>query len=289
MAVTIGRFLQEARTALASASPTARLDAEVLVRHATGLDRAALIARDDQHLTVSQETHLRQLLARRQQGEPIAYLVGSREFWSMDLMVTPDVLIPRPETEHLVEEALQHLPPEFRGTIADLGTGSGAIALALARERPHCQVIAIDAAAAALDVARDNAKRLGIPNIEFRLGEWFNALGGMQFDLIASNPPYVRAGDPHLEQGDLRFEPRAALVAGRDGLDAIRIITAGASAHLCPGGWLVLEHGFDQAEQVAALLRRQGFEAIRSTTDLAGQVRITAGCRMRAHPQETHS
>jgi release factor glutamine methyltransferase len=193
----------------------------------------------------------------------------------MALLVTPDVLIPRPETELLVEQALARIPQDAEWSIADLGTGSGAIAQAIAKERPRCHVVATDASERALAVARANAMRLGIRNIEFRQGEWFAPLVGQQFDIIVCNPPYVPADDLHLGEGDVRFEPRAALVSGCDGLDAIRIIATSAGAHLKPGGWLLLEHGHDQGEAVAQLLTaRMGDQVVRYA-DLAGQPRIT--------------
>ena len=191
--------------------------------------------------------------------------------------MTPDVLIPRPETELLVEQALAHIPEDAEWTVADLGTGSGAIALAIATERPHCRLIATDNSAAALAVARANATRLGIANVEFRHGEWLKPLAGMRFDVIVSNPPYVRANDPHLTQGDVRFEPESALVAGADGLDAIRRIAADAVSYLRPGGWLLLEHGYDQAQSVRALLESHGYDMVASCRDTAGHERVTEG------------
>ena len=276
--MTIEQFIKQAQFALA-ASPSPRLDTEVLVMHVTGLTRAQLITRAEQVLSADQEQNLNSLLARRAQGEPIAYLTGQREFWSMALRVTPDVLIPRPETELLVEQALARIPQDTEWTIADLGTGSGAIALAIAKERPRCHVVATDTSERALAVARANAMRLGIRNIEFRQGEWFAPLGGRQFDIIVSNPPYVAANDPHLGEGDVRFEPRAALVSGRDGLDAIRTIATSAGAHLKPGGWLLLEHGYDQSGVIAQLLKSAGYGQTALYRDLAGQPRISAICR----------
>lgn len=277
--MTLADFLHYATAALAESSPSPRMDAEVLAMHVTGLTRTALITRAGDALPSDQEARLRELIVRRSQGEPVAYLTGMREFWSMELAVTPDVLIPRPETELLVEQALVRIPPDAAWHIADLGTGSGAIALAIARERPRCRVIATDASPVALAVARDNARRLGIDNVEFREGEWFAPLAGLRFDLIASNPPYIAAADPHLAQGDIRFEPRAALVSGGDGLDAIRGIGARAPARLRSGGWLLLEHGFDQAAAVQSILRTGGLAEIASLADLAGHERVTAGRR----------
>jgi release factor glutamine methyltransferase len=278
MASTIDQIIRQATQQLAASSPSPRLDAEVLLMHITGLARTALITHAQELLLPENEKRLHALLARRAHGEPVAYLTGKREFWSLDLCVTPDVLIPRPETELLVEQALAHIPDDAEWTVADLGTGSGAIALAIATERPHCHLIATDNAAAALAVARANATRLGIARVEFRQGEWLKPLAGMRFDVIVSNPPYVRANDPHLTQGDVRFEPESALVAGADGLDAIRRITADAVSGLRPGGWLLFEHGYDQAQAVRTLLETHGYDRIASCRDTAGHERVTAGC-----------
>jgi release factor glutamine methyltransferase len=277
--VILAEFLQNAAAALAESSPSPRLDAEVLAMHITGLTRTALITRAGEALSTEQEARLGELIERRRKGEPVAYLTGTREFWSLELTVTPDVLIPRPETELLVEQALARIPADAAWRIADLGTGSGAIALAIASERPHCRVIATDASPAALAVARGNARRLGIGNVEFLEGEWFAPLAGLTFDLIVSNPPYIATADSHLMQGDVRFEPRAALVSGGDGLDAIRLIAVHASAHLQPGGRLLLEHGYDQATAVRAMLGMNGLTDITSFADLAGHARVTAGRR----------
>ena len=277
MASTIDQIIRQATQQLAAVSPSPRLDAEVLLMHVTGLTRTALITRAQEPLLPEHDERLHMLLTRRARGEPIAYLIGRREFWSLDLCVTPDVLIPRPETELLVEQTLAHIPEDAEWTVADLGTGSGAIALAIATERPHCRLIATDSSAAALAVARANATRLGIAKVEFWHGEWLKPLAGMRFDVIVSNPPYVRANDPHLTQGDVRFEPESALVAGADGLDAIRRIAVDALSCLRPGGWLLLEHGYDQAKAVRALLEIHGYDAVASCRDTAGHERVTAG------------
>lgn len=277
--MTLAEFLRLATATLAATSPSARLDAEVLAMHVTGLGRTALITRAADRLSETEQARLRELIGRRRAGEPVAYLTGRREFWSLELAVTPAVLIPRPETELLVEQALARIPPDAAWRIADLGTGSGAIALALARERPRARLIATDASAAALAVARANAGRLGVRGIEFRAGEWFAPLAGLEFELVVSNPPYVAEDDPHLAHGDLRFEPRAALVAGPDGLAAIRGIAAAAPTHLAAGGWLLLEHGAGQGPAVRAILRDHGFTAIATGVDLAGHERVTAGRR----------
>lgn len=245
--------------------------------HVTGLTRTALITRAHDPLAAAHEQQLEQLLDRRARGEPVAYLTGRREFWSLELTVTPDVLIPRPETELLVEQALARIPLDAAWTIADLGTGSGAVALALARERPRCTIIATDASTAALAVARRNAQQLGIGNVEFRHGDWLAPLAGLSFDLIVSNPPYIPDNDPHLSQGDVRFEPRAALTAGADGLDAIRIIATDARRHLRRDGLLLLEHGFDQAAGVRSVLTGHSYAAVSTCPDLLGLPRVTFG------------
>jgi len=275
--MTIQQFIDQARYTLAAASPTPRLDAEVLLLHVCGLTRTALVTRAHETLNDAQVRRLNELLARRARGEPLAYLTGGREFWSLPLQVTPDVLIPRPETELLVEQALAHIPAHAARMIVDLGTGSGAVALAIAGERPDCRVIATDQSERALAVARANASQLNIVNVEFRLGEWFTPLAGLRFDVIVSNPPYVAEADPHLAEGDLRFEPRGALTSGPDGLDAIRIIAAAAPAHLHPGGWLLVEHGYDQAAAIRKLFGDAGFSQVRHYRDLAGHERITTG------------
>jgi release factor glutamine methyltransferase len=243
----------------------------------TALDRGALIARSERLLTDAQQHQLEGLAARRIAGEPIAHLLGAREFWSLSLRVNPAVLIPRPETETLVEHALTTLPEMSALRVADLGTGSGAIAAALAHERPHWMLFAVDAAAAALAVASDNRARLNLPNLVFVQGDWATALASTCLDAILSNPPYVREDDPHLSRGDLRFEPRSALAAGADGLAAIRTIVADAPRCLRPGGLLALEHGWDQAHAIRALLLAQGFDAVRTFRDLAGHERVTSG------------
>lgn len=259
----------------------ARLDAELLLAHALGKSRAWLYAWPEHELDKTQRADFARLMAARERGEPVAYLTGHREFWSLDLAVTPDVLIPRHETELLVEIALTHVAADRDVHIADLGTGSGAIAFALAHERPRAKVIATDASKAALDVARDNARRLGLGNVAFAQGDWFGALGREPFDLIASNPPYIPEGDAHLDGGDLRHEPKSALVSGADGLDAIRRIIAGGSEHLQANGWLIVEHGWDQAERVRALFDLAGYAEAASVRDGAGHERVTFGKKLR--------
>lgn len=257
----------------------ARLDAEVLLAHALDKPRSHLRAWPERVLTAEQAARYEELVTRRAGGEPVAHILGRREFWSLDLDVTPATLIPRPETELLVELALARIPADAALAVADLGTGTGAIALAVARERPRCRVTATDRSAAALEVARRNAARLGIGGIDFRHGAWYAPLAGRRFDLILSNPPYVRTDDPHLAQGDVRFEPPGALVAGADGLDDLRVIVAGAPAHLHGGGWLLVEHGYDQDGAVAALFHAAGFADVGTVRDLNGQPRVTLGRR----------
>jgi release factor glutamine methyltransferase len=254
-------------------------EAELLLAHALGRNRAWLIAHAGEPPDAHALARFEALLARRASGEPIAYILGRREFWSLDLAVGPGVLIPRGDTEALVEIALQHIPQDTHVEIADLGTGSGAIALALARERPQARVLATDVSSAALDVARSNAQRLAIANIEFATGDWCAALGTRRFHLIASNPPYIAAGDPHLRRGDLRHEPLQALVSGSDGLDAIRTIVRTAPAHLYARGWLVLEHGHDQGAAVRALLQAAEYANVFTADDLEGRERVSGGCR----------
>jgi release factor glutamine methyltransferase len=253
------------------------IDAQVLLAHAAGRDRSWVIAHRDDALTREQADTFFALAKRRREGEPVAYLTGRREFHGLDLTVTPAVLIPRPETETLVALALEWLAPLEAPRVLDLGTGSGAIALALAHARPDATVVAIDASAAALAVARGNARRLGLRNVEFLASDWYAQAGDAPFDAIVSNPPYVAADDPHLREGDVRHEPVAALVSGADGLDALRRIVAGARARLRPGGALIVEHGYDQGESVAELLRTAGFAAITARRDLAGIPRVAAG------------
>jgi release factor glutamine methyltransferase len=275
--VNVRDLLAEAAQRLRGAD--ARLDAELLLAHALGTSRARLYAWPEYAPDAEQRAAFERLLAARERGEPIAYLTGRREFWSLDLAVTPDVLIPRHETELVVELALERIAHDRESRVADLGTGSGAIALAIARERPRARVTATDASAAALEVAHGNAERLGIGNVTFASGDWCAALGGERFDLIVSNPPYIAADDAHLAQGDLRFEPASALASGSDGLDAIRRIVQDAPAHLADGGALLLEHGWDQAARVRALLQAHGFESVASVRDNAGHERVTSGSK----------
>ena len=257
-------------------SPTARLDAELLLAAALGKSRSYLHTWPEREPAPQQAQTFAGWLARRQQGEPVAYILGRQGFWSLDLEVAAHTLIPRADTELLVEVALQLLP-ETPMHVLDLGCGSGAIALALAAERRLWQVQGVDRIVAAVDLAERNRQRLALSNASFSPSHWFDALHGQRFALIVSNPPYIAAGDAHLEQGDLRFEPLSALVAGADGLDDIRAIIEQAPAYLQRGGWLALEHGFDQAGRVRDLLCARGFSAIDSRLDLGGHQRISLG------------
>lgn len=254
-----------------------RHEAELLLLHVLGRERGWLFAHATDAVEPATEAAFAQLLQRRLQGEPVAYLLGRRGFWTLDLAVSPATLIPRPETERLVELALERLPTDRPLKVADLGTGSGAIALALASERPLAQVLATDMSPQALAVAADNARRHELANVRFQQGSWHAALGQERFDLISTNPPYIAADDPHLAQGDLRFEPASALASGADGLDDIRVIVAGAPAHLIAGGWLLIEHGWDQGPAIRALLEPAGFVEVSTAVDLEHRDRVTLG------------
>nr|WP_164083369.1 peptide chain release factor N(5)-glutamine methyltransferase [Stenotrophomonas pavanii] len=259
----------------------ARHEAELLLLHVLERPRSWLFAHATDPLAAADQAAFETLLARRMAGEPVAYLTGRRGFWTLDLEVDPATLIPRPETELLVELALERLPSDQSLQLADLGTGSGAIALALASERPQAQVLATDASPGALAVAARNAARHELPNVCFAEGghDWYAPLQGMRFDLIASNPPYIASDDPHLDQGDLRFEPASALTSGVDGLDDIRRIVDGGQAHLRPGGWLLIEHGWDQGAAIRALFDAAGFAEVQTAQDLEQRDRITLGRR----------
>jgi release factor glutamine methyltransferase len=257
----------------------AHAEAECLLAHVVGRSRGWLYAHGEDVLSAEHAEAFERLLQRRASGEPVAYLIGRRGFWRFDLRVTPDTLIPRRETERLVELALERVPAAPGVRIADLGTGSGAIALALAFERPQAEVIATDVSPAALKVAAVNARALGLRNVQLREGNWWAPLKGERFDLIVSNPPYIAEQDPHLRRGDLRYEPAKALSSGRDGLDAISMIVRDAPMHLNTDGWLLFEHGWSQGQAVRGLLRASGFGAVHTYVDLEQRDRVTIGRR----------
>lgn len=257
-------------------SESPRRDAEILLGLVTGKARTFILAFGETQLSEAQLAELDALLARRAAGEPVAYLTGVREFWSLPLMVSPATLIPRPDTECVVEQALARLPIE-PCRILDLGTGTGAIALALASERPDCRVVAVDKVPDAVDLAQRNAARLNITNIDIRQSDWFSAVQGDRFQLIVSNPPYIDSEDEHLRQGDVRFEPLSALVAPDAGLADIGYLIREARTFLEPGGWLVLEHGWQQGEAVRALFHQAGFLAVETGLDYGGNERLTMG------------
>lgn len=272
-APTVRELLRDARARIDAA------EAELLLAHVLGRPRGWLFAHDDVRPDTAPRMRFDALVARRTAGEPVAYLVGTRGFWRFDLAVSPATLIPRPDTERLVELALERLPAGRELDVADLGTGSGAIALALAFERPRARIVATDASVDALEIARANAARLGLSNVEFVHGDWCTPLGDACFDLIAANPPYIASDDPHLALGDLRHEPATALASGIDGLDAIRTIAREARAHVRPGGWLLLEHGFEQGAAVRALLEGAGWCDVETALDLEHRDRVTLGRR----------
>ncbi len=271
--------MPDVRSVLAAAASRVdeRVDAELLLLHLIDQPRSWLIAHADDVLGPDLFAAYTDLIDRRLAGEPVAYLVGHRGFWTLDLEVTPDTLIPRPDTELLVELALQRLPQDVPRTIVDLGTGSGAIALAIALERPLSQVVATDASVAALAVAKRNADRHAIGNVRFAQGDWLAPLAGQRFDLIVSNPPYIESADQHLAQGDLRFEPASALASGSDGLDDIRRIVRDAHEHLHRGGWLLFEHGWNQGDAARALLAESSYTQVFTAKDLGHRDRVSGG------------
>jgi release factor glutamine methyltransferase len=269
---------QQALSAMPDSQP--ELEAALLLCHLLDKPKTYLYAWPEVSLTPGQQQAYLTLVERRLNGTPIAYITERREFWSLSLRVTPATLIPRPETELAVERSLFHLAAHHQPTLADLGTGSGAIALALSSERPEARIDATDCSSQALTIAQENAARLGFQNIDFHLGDWCRALpAARQYDLLVSNPPYVESSDPHLSQGDLPQEPIEALASGSDGLKDIREIIAQASARLKPGGWLVLEHGYQQANRIQELLQSAGLEEISTHRDLAALPRVTEARR----------
>jgi release factor glutamine methyltransferase len=279
----IGKILQRDAlrivTTLGLDASTARIEVQSLLQQILQVNRAYLLAHPEQILDVRQQTAYDALVERRLQGEPVAYILGEREFFGLTFKVTPATLIPRPDTELLVELALQRIPQEKACRVLDMGTGSGAIAISIAHTRPNAKVVAVDASESALEVARENAERLGVRDISFLHSDWFTALAGQRFDLIVSNPPYVAAGDVHLAQGDVRYEPLSALTSGAEGLDDIRRIIGQAGAHLEQGSWLLLEHGYEQAGQVRVLLQQSGFGGTFSEKDIAGIYRVSGGAK----------
>ena len=280
--ITIKQALRMASHAIAG-SDTVQLDAELLLAAVLGKSRTYLYTWPEQVLSPSERSYFESVLERRVMGEPVAYILGTRDFWTLTLRVNRHVLIPRPETELLVEMTLALVTTQ-EACIADLGTGSGAIALAIASERPVWKVVATDMSGDALTVASDNASQLNIVNVEFRQGSWCDALPPQLFDLIVSNPPYIDAADAHLTQGDLRFEPRSALVAADEGLADIRALCFQAPKCLKPGGWLLLEHGWTQGPIVAAILQSSGLETVRTLKDLNGNDRVSLGRRALLQP-----
>ena len=277
--VTVARVLAQARNALETTSGTARLDAEILLAQVLGWSRAKLLAHAGASLDSASTRCFEALVERRRDGVPIAYLTGHREFWSLDLLVTPDTLVPRPETEHLVEATLGVVPPDDTATIADIGTGAGAVALALAHERPRAFILGTDRSPAAIAVARANANRLGAGNVSFIVADACAGLAPSRWTVIVSNPPYVAEDDPHLATGDVRFEPRAALVSGPRGLTMLETLARQCPSRLARGGWLVLEHGHEQGSDVRALLSAAELGSIETVRDLAGNERVTVGRR----------
>lgn len=277
--IQIDKAIQQGMAAL-SMSPSARMDAEILLAFVLNKNRAYLYAHSDATLTADQSRHFEETIEKRKTGIPIAYLVGSRDFWSLSLKVTPDTLIPRPETELLIELSLSFFDEKKTMTVLDLGTGSGAIALALGSERPNWKIIAVDSSNQALEVAKENKNRLGLKNIDFYLSNWFDDISFEQFDLIVSNPPYISKSDEHLNQGDLRFEPLQALVSPDEGLRDIQHIIKKGLDWLKPGGLLLLEHGFEQKPQVASMLNNYGYYQIESYQDIQGHDRVSSGRRI---------
>lgn len=274
---TVNELLKAGTKQLAGLGDSPRLDAELLLAHALGQNREGLYKSLFTAVPAEQAARYATLLADRRARQPVAQLVGHREFWSLELEVTRGTLVPRPETELLVERALERVPTDATVAIADLGTGTGAVALAIARERPGCKVTGTDLSKPALGVARRNAKTLQIRNARFKQGHWFEAVPKARFALITSNPPYIADDEWSSCDPELAFEPRLALAGGRDGLDALRVIVGEAPGHLQPGGWLLLEHGATQGDAVRALLKAAGFVERRTWPDLAGNPRVSEG------------
>ncbi|VAW96038.1 Peptide chain release factor N(5)-glutamine methyltransferase [hydrothermal vent metagenome] len=273
--MNIKTALNWASSELSNIHDTAQLDAEILLSKSLNKNRSYLYTWPEKHLNTTQLKQFQEFIRKRKSGIPIAYLLGQKEFWSLNFIVTADTLIPRPETEHLVEQALELIPKQTSWKVVDLGTGSGAIALAIASERCQCQISACDKSSAALDIALKNAHNNKLNNISFIQSDWFEALVNQQFNIIISNPPYVAAHDPLLTQGDVRFEPVSALQSGTTGLDDIKKIIKQATNFLLNDGWLLLEHGFEQHQAVQELFKHYQYQNITTKNDLSGQARIT--------------
>ena len=277
MNLAIQHILLHATERIKAVSDSARLDSELLLAHALQQSRTWLHTWPEKPLTTEQQQQFSALLSRRIKGEPIAHIIGEQEFWSLKLKVTADTLIPRADTERLVELALERIPQQSFWNIADLGTGSGAIALAIAKERPGVEIIATDKSTKALTIAEENAHLNQLNNIRFVRSFWFDDLDNHVFDMMISNPPYIAEHDPHLTQGDVRFDPESALTSGKNGLNDLSHLIAKAPAYLKPGGWLLLEHGYDQADAVMSLMQQAGFEHCEDFPDYAGNPRVALG------------
>ena len=275
--MNISQAIADAKNQLHGFTDSVQADVELLLCHVLECNRTWLHTWPEKELTHEQITHFKTLINKRREHQPVAYLTGKRGFWSFELDVNESTLIPRPETELLVENALEKIPPDSTMKILDLGTGSGAIALAIAHERPYCHVTAIEQSAAALEIAINNSQSLNLKNITFIHGNWFEPVQGKRFDLIASNPPYIAEQDEHLTQGDVQHEPLTALASGKDGLNDIRHLISRASNHLNQNGWLILEHGFDQNKVIQQLFTQSGYHQILQINDLSGHVRVSMG------------
>jgi release factor glutamine methyltransferase len=275
--ISVGDWLKLTVKRLDSVSTSPQLDAEILLHAITGIHRSMAYARPEQILTKDQLEDLQLVMARRVRGEPIAYITGTQEFWSMPLAVSPAVLIPRPETELLVERALELVSLEGSSRVLDLGTGSGAIALAIAHARAHAQVLAVDVSQEALAVAASNQRALNVNNLELKHSDWFSSVGDQRFDVIVSNPPYIATDDPDIDPHVAAFEPKLALIAGATGLEALERIAREACSHIAPSGWLLFEHGWKQGAEVRSALVQYGYSHVRSRSDLAGHERVTEG------------
>ncbi len=277
--MAIHSVIRDAASRLKASSDSPLLDAEVLLCFVLQKKRVYLKTWPERALTPEQSNQFQSLVKKRRHGLPVAYLTGRREFWSREFLVTRDVLIPRPETELLIEVSLELIPPDQHLKLADLGTGSGIIAITLAAERPGLEVTATDLSPPALDLARKNALQLNISNIQFQQSHWFDDLEESNFDFVVSNPPYIAKDDPHLQQGDLRFEPNSALISESQGLGCIETIANTARNHLRPGGYLLVEHGYDQQEQARKIFQQYQYTNVQTHIDLSGQPRVTLGQR----------